>query len=92
MAGFGGGMASGGVCGAISGAVAVLGIMFTEERGHKSPKVRAMTQEFIKRFKEEMGYIDCRDLKTKIVNPEEKACSHMIEVSVEILESIIKEG
>jgi C_GCAxxG_C_C family probable redox protein len=92
MAGFGGGMASGSVCGAISGAVAVLGIMFTEERGHKSPKLRAMTQEFIKRFKEEMGYIDCRDLKTKIVNPEDKSCSRMIEVSAEILESIIKKG
>lgn len=88
LAGFGGGMATGAVCGAISGAVAVLGVMFTEERGHKSPKVRSMTQEFIKRFKEELGYINCKELKTKIANPEEKSCSNMIAVSAEILEKI----
>ena len=41
MAGFGGGMATGDVCGVITGAIGVIGIMFTEVSGHKSPAVRA---------------------------------------------------
>ena len=92
MAGFGGGMATGGVCGTISGAVAVIGLMFTEERARESSKVATMTRELINRFKEEVGYVDCRDIKGKIKDADLKACRHMVEVSTEILESIVKKG
>lgn len=40
MAAFGGGMAIGDVCGVISGSIAVIGIMFTDISGHKSPMVK----------------------------------------------------
>lgn len=91
MSGFGGGLATGNICGAISGAVAIIGIMFTEERGHKSPKVRAMTQELIKRFNERLEHINCINLKTNPLNSQEKGCSAIIDVSAEILDDIIKE-
>ena len=66
MAGFGGGLATGDVCGVITGAVGVIGIMFTEVSGHKSPSVREMTREFINNFKQKLGYVKCIDLKKGI--------------------------
>ena len=87
MSGFGGGMAIGDVCGVITGSVAVIGIMFTEVSGHKSPKVRGMTKEFINRFKEKLESIKCADLKREYVNI--KKCTLMIEAGADILEDII---
>ena len=87
MAGFGGGMATGDVCGVVTGAIGVIGIMFTEVSGHKSPIVREMTKEFIKIFNEELGYIKCVDLKKEYINV--KRCTLMIETGAEILEGII---
>lgn len=52
--------------------------MFTEVNGHKSPIVREMTIEFIKRFKEKLGYIKCVNLKNEYIN--EKTCTLMIEM------------
>lgn len=90
VSGFGGGMATGDVCGVITGAIAVIGIMFTEVSGHKSPKVRAMTREFIKNFKERMEFIKCVDLNRKYTDRVGRKCSLMIETGADILEDIIK--
>ena len=87
MAGFGGGMATGDICGVITGSIGVIGIMFTEVSGHKSPIVKEMTRQFIERFKEKLGYIKCIDLKKEYINV--KRCTLMIEIGTEILEDII---
>ena len=87
MAGFGGGMATGDVCGIITGSIGVIGIMFTEVSGHKSPIVKEMAKEFIERFKKKLGYIKCVDLKKEYINV--KRCTLMIEIGTEILEDII---
>lgn len=87
MSGFGGGMAIGDVCGVITGSIGVIGILFTEVSGHKSPKVREMTKEFINKFEEKLGYNKCVDLKKEYVNV--KKCTLMIETGADILEEII---
>lgn len=87
MAGFGGGMATGDVCGVVTGSIGVIGIIFTEVRGHKSPIIKEMTREFIRRFNEKLGYIKCVDLKKEYIN--EKKCKLMIEIGAEILDDII---
>ena len=87
MAGFGGGMATGDVCGVITGAIGVIGIMFTEVSGHKSPKVKEMTIELINDFKEKLGYIKCVDLKKEYKDV--RKCTLMIEIGADILENII---
>lgn len=87
MAGFGGGMATGDVCGVITGSIGVIGAMFTEVSGHKSPIVREMTKEFINNFGEKLGYTKCIDLKKEYKDV--KKCTLMIETGAEILEKII---
>ncbi len=50
MAAFGGGMGVESTCGVITGAISVLGILFTKERAHESDYVKTLTQEFIENF------------------------------------------
>ena len=90
MASFGGGMAIGSTCGAATGAIATLGIMFTDDRGHNSPHVREMTGKFLSEFNSRMETLDCIPLKEKYYDPE-KRCLKMMKVSAEVLEEIINE-
>ena len=89
MAAFGGGMGIGSVCGAITGGAAVIGIMFAEDRGHASPQVKEMNIEFINKFNNKMGYMDCISLKDKhYINMEER-CIKIMEAATEALEEVI---
>ena len=90
MSAFGCGMTIGSVCGAATGAVAALGIMFTNERGHKSPHVREMTSNFLNKFNYKMDALDCITLKSNYYEAETR-CSKIMRASAEVLEEIIEE-
>lgn len=90
MSAFGGGMAVEGTCGVISGALAVLGIMFVEERGHKSPIIKEVAKEYIDRFQKECSSANCTELKLKH-RTDDKRCAYMVVKGGKILEEIIKE-
>ncbi len=63
--GFGGGVRCGGICGAISGPVMVLGMLYphTPENGGEGKAYSAkLTKEFERRFAEQFGYMNCREL------------------------------
>jgi C_GCAxxG_C_C family probable redox protein len=80
MAAFGGGMAVESVCGAATGAIAVLGIIFTDKRAHESEKVKLLTIEFMKKFEAELGTLNCRELKERFRNDEVR-CIKMVETA-----------
>lgn len=88
MAAFGGGMAIEDTCGVATGAICVLGIMFTKERAHESDYVKELTKEFMDNFKKECRTLNCSELKEKYRNDEIR-CSHIVEKGSEILEKII---
>lgn len=88
MAAFGGGMGVESVCGAITGAMAVLGIMFTEDRAHESDKIKNMAKEFFQSYEEKLGFTGCRELKGEY-RTEQHRCSLMIDTAAEILDDII---
>ncbi|EKY28585.1 C-GCAxxG-C-C family (seleno)protein [Clostridium celatum] len=89
MSAFGGGMGIGSVCGAITGCIAVLGIMFTKDRGHASPQVKEMTIKFINEFNKKLGAIDCIPLKEMHYKDTENRCIKMMEVAAITLDDII---
>lgn len=91
MSAFGGGMAVESVCGAITGALAVIGIMFTKERSHESTKIKELSKEFFNRFQGKLGTVNCGELKAKYRNDEDR-CSKMMYAAAEILEAIILEN
>lgn len=89
MAAFGGGMGIEGVCGAITGALGALGVIFVEEKAHESEKIKELSKEFIEEYIKRLGTDNCGELKKKYKN-EDIRCWRMIQVSGEILEEMIK--
>lgn len=63
--GFGGGMRCGSICGAISGCILVLGMLFPalpEDGPAGKKRSTALTQEFVRRFQERFIHKNCPDL------------------------------
>ena len=105
---FGGGMRQGGVCGCISAALMVLGMMFgnydAQDREKEVYGIKK-TEEYIRRFSERMnGAVDCRDILGKDLSKMEelaeihrenlmqKICPGVLDSAIEILEDILKEN
>ena len=87
-AGFGGGMAVGGICGALTGAIMALGMLFVKERAHESDKIKALTTELIERYRKKMGEVDCFPLKEQY-RTEEIKCRDIILEAASILDDIV---
>lgn len=88
-AGFGGGMTIGSVCGALTAAIMVLGILFIKEKAHESSKIKTLTQELFDTYQNEMGNINCTPLKIQH-RTEELKCRHVIAKAAAALDTIIK--
>lgn len=103
---FGGGARSGELCGAVSGALMVLGLKFGHyhaENNEEKQRSYSLAQEFIKRFKEANNSIVCRDLlgydltvaeDCKIINSKNlfrTFCPEMVRSAVEITEQMLSE-
>jgi C_GCAxxG_C_C family probable redox protein len=88
MSSFGGGMGIESVCGAITGSLAVIGILFTKERAHEGDAVKKLCQEFFRKFQERLGSNNCSELKLKY-RKEDVGCKIIIEVAAEVLDEIV---
>lgn len=88
MASFGGGMGVESVCGAITGALAVIGILFTKEKAHEGDRVKKLCQEFFQKFEAKLGTNNCAKLKEKY-KKEDIGCRVMLETAAEILDEIV---
>lgn len=88
MASFGGGMGIESICGAATGAISVIGIIFTKDRAHATPKVRELTIEFMNKFQDKLRTHNCDELK-KEYKDEVKGCGHMLDTAAIILDEII---
>ena len=104
-AGFGGGAGTGELCGAVSGAVMVLGLLtpvdMNDPVGSKK-RTTTLSKEFQKRFVEKFRHLRCHDLlrdptQTSDATPAAKAmgvthhCRLMIVTAVELVEEILAE-
>lgn len=102
--GFGGGMRTGEVCGAVAGAIMVLSLKYghyIEGDTESKEKTYSLTAEFQERFKEIHGTIICKSLLGYDVTKEEdmkvlrekglfyEVCPRFIEDAITILEDII---
>ena len=88
MSAFGGGMGIESVCGAITGSIAVIGILFTKVKGHEGDRVKKLCQEFFKKFEGKLGTNNCTILKAKY-KKEDIGCRVMIETAAQILDEIV---
>lgn len=87
--GFGGGMAIGSVCGGLTAAIMVLGILFVKNNAHESKKIKELTQELFVNYRKEMGEIHCDPLKARHRTDEIK-CRNVIAKAAAALDTIVK--
>ena len=105
--GFGGGARCGEICGAVSGAIMVIGLkygVYGDKLLERNTQCRAMSYEFIKAFKEAHNFIICRELLgVDIRTPEDhnsaqamesyrKVCPELVASAVRILENMAAGG
>jgi C_GCAxxG_C_C family probable redox protein len=88
-AGFGGGMGIEATCGALTGAVMVLGRIFARDKGHDTPRLKELCAEFLEEYRSQMGSIDCKPLKDRY-RSEDLKCLRVVLKSAEILEQLIE--
>lgn len=88
-AAFGGGMGTGRTCGAVVGAIMVLGMEYTATVAHQSPMVKEMAVEFQAAFTKMMGSIDCMELKEHHWS-ETAGCTEVVRAAAEVLDSLMK--
>lgn len=81
---FGGGMAVGGTCGAITGGMIVLGAIKGRETSDESNEARKFAREIMNRIKEDYGTFECKELKKNGVT-----CIEIVDYVYEILKEYI---
>jgi C_GCAxxG_C_C family probable redox protein len=104
-AGFAAGMRQAGTCGAVTGAYMVLGLKFSEsdsEKPERRKPVYEAVNEFVSRFVEVNGSLNCRELlgcdistaagmeTAKEGEMFKKVCPRFVKSSAEILEDMLK--
>ena len=86
---FGGGMCIEEKCGAVTGALMVIGYLFVEECAHKSEIMKPVVHSFLTEFEIIMQSSDCKPLKD-MYRTEDSGCKKVIVSSLEILEKTIE--
>lgn len=86
-AAFGGGMAIEDKCGALTGALMVLGRLLVEDRGHVS-NIKPLSVELYSEFENRMKAIDCKPLK-EMYRTEAEKCNVIILEAAKLLDEIL---
>ncbi|MBR4879735.1 MAG: C-GCAxxG-C-C family protein [Clostridia bacterium] len=87
MGGFGGGMATKGVCGAVSGGAAALSCLLVRESGHNSPLLMAKVKKYKELVIERLESENCSVLGPKYQTPA-TSCLQTILLCVDILDEV----
>lgn len=86
---FGGGIQSEKTCGALLGAVAAFGVMFTEEKPTTNEKLKEMTKKLVEEFENEFGALDCAEIKAHH-RSETEGCNPVKLRAAEVFERVMK--
>jgi len=86
---FSGGLLVEDVCGILTSALTVLGIIFTSEVAHQSPIMIEASREYISEFKKNLGSSNCKNLKLLYRDPIH-GCNDLIIDGGILLESLVK--
>ncbi len=91
MAGFGGGMFVGSVCGALVGAQAALSAMIIEVKAHdQMEEIRPASQRLHRNFRTAYTAVECKDIK-KDWHTKELKCWKTVEQACRVLEQTVNE-
>ena len=83
LSGFGSGMRSGEMCGAVSGGILIIGLANKDNPQNAAPQ----TSEFVKSFKDKFEFLRCADLPRNPIAPRQ-TCAEYVKYAIEILEQM----
>ncbi len=86
--GFGGGMGAGHLCGAVSGCIMAVGMLFVRDRAHESDDLPLITADFIERVNKHFNSLMCSDIK-KSHYQEELGCSQVVYETAELFGRLV---
>ena len=89
MAGLGGGLQVGDVCGALTGAVCALGCLIVKTKAHDCPELKPLTQAVVEQVRTRLGSLRCD--KPRLFQPERR-CAATVENCADILEAVLMEA
>ncbi|HHW54115.1 MAG: C-GCAxxG-C-C family protein [bacterium] len=91
--GFGGGLGSGDLCGAIAGGIMVLGLHYGRIPGKpRNEMLKELCQKFYEQAKEELGSVYCRDLRDPEDENYREKCAEIVAKMAALIEKILEEG
>lgn len=88
---FGGGINCERTCGALSGSIAAIGVMFTEDKPTLNTEMKEITKKFLEIFEEEFGSIECSYIK-KHHRSETEGCAPVEIRTGEFLEKLVNDN
>ena len=89
VSGFGGGLGCGENCGALLGAMAALSKVLVKDRAHTTPGFREACGELVGRFRQDLGSIECTELKEKYRRPDVR-CLYVVERAAAVLDEYMQ--
>ena len=91
VSGFGAGMQTGNVCGALLAAISVLSLKYVETKAHESAAIKPVTTLLTERFLDALdGSLLCREIKPAYFR-EEVRCLATVQAACDVLEQVIRE-
>lgn len=87
--GFGGGFYAGKTCGAFSGALAGLGVLYTKERPNEQQAIKQAAQFLVEEFEKAFGSLDCNSIKEAYRDPI-TGCNPVKLRAGQVMEQVIK--
>lgn len=90
-AGFGGGMAVEETCGALTGAILILGVMLVQERAHESDRMKEVVAGFLQRYEKLKGTTNCQKLKDQYREEDPVKCRAVVMDAARLLEEVLGE-
>lgn len=87
---FGGGFQTENTCGALLGALAAIGLMYTEDRPTTNDKMKEKTKQFVAEFEKEFGALDCANIKAHH-RSETEGCAPVKIRTAEVFERVIND-
>ena len=88
MAGLGGGLQVGDVCGALTGAVCALGCLIVKTKAHDCAELKPLTQAVVEQVRQRLGSLRCEEIKPRLFQPERR-CAATVENCADILEAVL---
>jgi C_GCAxxG_C_C family probable redox protein len=89
MGPFGGGMRIESVCGAITGALAVIGVLYNRDTPLARARMKERTETFLTCFRQRYDCLDCKGLKEKF-RDEDRKCEEVVRISARLLQELVE--